>query len=598
MKDGKYMQVKGKKMFGKLNYIFSRRDKIRLVLLMIMMVIGSVLELMGVTIFMPFINIIMEPGQIQESEILYFFYQWGGFQTVEGFLASIAGVIIFIYIAKNIFLAFMQNCIIKFCYNTQKRISTRLLRTYMAEPYTFHLNKNVAELQRSMQEDVTQFSQFLIHTLEVIAEFAVCGVIGIYLYIVSQSITAIVLGLLVLCVGGFTYITRKYSKKIGRDNQYYRAKLFQWVNQSLGGIKEIKVLEREEFFTSSYEEFYSKFTRGLKNNRLISAMPKYVVETVCMTGLLAAVIIKMFFGQKDIIDFIPQLAVFAVAAFRLLPSVGRINDHVNNILYATPSVELIYEDLKGIEEYQAVETVKNTQAEDTWRMENGIEAKHVTYHYPNMEKPVLEDVNCSIPKGNTVAFIGTSGAGKTTLIDVILGLLPPQRGKIYADDRNIYKNISAWHRQIGYIPQVIYLSDDTIRNNIAFGIREEEMDEKALAMAAEKAQLAEFIDSLPEGMDTYVGDRGIRLSGGQRQRIGIARALYHNPEVLVLDEATSALDTETETAVMEAVERLRGEKTMLIIAHRLSTIRNADIIYEVNEGKVRKKEKDEVFPEG
>ncbi len=592
------MQVKGKKMFGKLNYIFSRRDKIRLVLLMIMMVIGSVLELMGVTIFMPFINIIMEPGQIQESEILYFFYQWGGFQTVEGFLASIAGVIIFIYIAKNIFLAFMQNCIIKFCYNTQKRISTRLLRTYMAEPYTFHLNKNVAELQRSMQEDVTQFSQFLIHTLEVIAEFAVCGVIGIYLYIVSQSITAIVLGLLVLCVGGFTYITRKYSKKIGRDNQYYRAKLFQWVNQSLGGIKEIKVLEREEFFTSSYEEFYSKFTRGLKNNRLISAMPKYVVETVCMTGLLAAVIIKMFFGQKDIIDFIPQLAVFAVAAFRLLPSVGRINDHVNNILYATPSVELIYEDLKGIEEYQAVETVKNTQAEDTWRMENGIEAKHVTYHYPNMEKPVLEDVNCSIPKGNTVAFIGTSGAGKTTLIDVILGLLPPQRGKIYADDRNIYKNISAWHRQIGYIPQVIYLSDDTIRNNIAFGIREEEMDEKALAMAAEKAQLAEFIDSLPEGMDTYVGDRGIRLSGGQRQRIGIARALYHNPEVLVLDEATSALDTETETAVMEAVERLRGEKTMLIIAHRLSTIRNADIIYEVNEGKVRKKEKDEVFPEG
>jgi ABC-type multidrug transport system, ATPase and permease components len=598
VKDGKYMQVKGKKMFGKLNYIFSRRDKIRLVLLMIMMVIGSVLELMGVTIFMPFINIIMEPGQIQESEILYFFYQWGGFQTVEGFLASIAGVIIFIYIAKNIFLAFMQNCIIKFCYNTQKRISTRLLRTYMAEPYTFHLNKNVAELQRSMQEDVTQFSQFLIHTLEVIAEFAVCGVIGIYLYIVSQSITAIVLGLLVLCVGGFTYITRKYSKKIGRDNQYYRAKLFQWVNQSLGGIKEIKVLEREEFFTSSYEEFYSKFTRGLKNNRLISAMPKYVVETVCMTGLLAAVIIKMFFGQKDIIDFIPQLAVFAVAAFRLLPSVGRINDHVNNILYATPSVELIYEDLKGIEEYQAVETVKNTQAEDTWRMENGIEAKHVTYHYPNMEKPVLEDVNCSIPKGNTVAFIGTSGAGKTTLIDVILGLLPPQRGKIYADDRNIYKNISAWHRQIGYIPQVIYLSDDTIRNNIAFGIREEEMDEKALAMAAEKAQLAEFIDSLPEGMDTYVGDRGIRLSGGQRQRIGIARALYHNPEVLVLDEATSALDTETETAVMEAVERLRGEKTMLIIAHRLSTIRNADIIYEVNEGKVRKKEKDEVFPEG
>lgn len=588
-------------MLNKLNYIFSKRDKVRLVLLMLMMIIGSVLELMGVTIFMPFINIIMEPQQIQENEMLDFFYRWGGFRTVEGFLASIAGVIIFIYITKNIFLAFMQNCIIKFCYNTQKRISTRLLRTYMAEPYTFHLNKNVAELQRSMQEDVTQFSQFLIHTLEVVAEFAVCGVIGIYLYIISQSITAIVLGLLVLCVGGFTYVTRKYSKKIGRDNQYYRAKLFQWVNQSLGGIKEIKVLEREEFFTSSYEEFYAKFTKGLKNNRLISAMPKYVVETVCMTGLLMAVIIKMFFGQKDIIEFIPQLAVFAVAAFRLLPSVGRINDHVNNILYATPSVELIYEDLKGIEEGDPGRPqdarVKNAEGDAAWRMEKGIEVKHVTYHYPNMEKPVLEDVNCVIPKGDTVAFIGASGAGKTTFIDVILGLLPPQRGKVYADDLNIYKNIGTWHRQIGYIPQVIYLSDDTIRNNIAFGIREEEIDEAALALAAEKAQIAEFIDSLPEGMDTYVGDRGIRLSGGQRQRIGIARALYHDPEVLVLDEATSALDMETETAVMEAVERLRGEKTMLIIAHRLSTIRNADLIYEVNEGKVSKKSKEEVFTE-
>lgn len=584
-------------MFHRLNYIFSSRDKVRLVILMFMMMIGSVLELMGVTIFMPFINIIMEPKQIWENPLLSFFYEMGGFHTVEGFLAFIAGVIICIYLIKNIFLAIMQNSIIKFCYNTQMRISTRLLKTYMSEPYSFHLNKNVAELQRSMQEDTTQFSQFLIHTLEVIAEFTVCGVIGIYLYVVSQSITAIVLGLLVLCVGGFTYITKKYSKKIGRDNQYYRAKLFQWVNQSLGGIKEIKVLEREEFFTSSYEKFYGKFTKGLKNNRLISAMPKYVVETVCMTGLLLAVIIKMFFGQKDIIDFIPQLAVFAVAAFRLLPSVGRINDHINNILYATPSVELIYHDLKGIEDYQDLEKTEEKGEDAAWKMERGIEVKHVTYQYPNSELPVLNDVSCVIPKGNTVAFIGPSGAGKTTFIDVILGLLPPQMGRIYADDLNIYKNMSIWHKQIGYIPQVIYLSDDTIRNNIAFGIREEEIDEDALKLAAEKAQIAEFIDSLPEGMDTFVGDRGIRLSGGQRQRIGIARALYHDPEVLVLDEATSALDSETETAVMESVENLHGMKTMLIIAHRLTTIRNADMIYEVNEGKVVQKSKKEIFPE-
>lgn len=586
-------------MLNKLNYIFVKRDKVRLVILMCMMMIGSFLELMGVTIFMPFINIIMEPQQIKENELLSFFYNFGRFRTTEGYLAAIAGIIILIYIVKNVFLAFLQNGIIKFSYNMQMRISTRLLRTYMSKPYSFHLNKNVAELQRSMQEDTTQFSQFLIHTLEVVAEFAVCGIIGIYLFIVSQSIAAIILLLLVLCVGGFTYIAKKYSKKIGRDNQYYRAKLFQWVNQSLGGIKEIKVLEREEFFASSYESFYAKFTRGLKNNRLLSAMPKYVVETVCMTGLLLAVIIKMFFGQKDIIEFIPQLAVFAVAAFRLLPSVGRINDHVNNILYATPSVELIYNDLKEIEECEEMESEVKTEKGDAdgWHLKKKIEVKHVTYRYPNAEAPVLDDVNCTIPKGETVAFIGPSGAGKTTLIDVVLGLLPPQMGKIYADDINIYKNMQMWHRQIGYIPQVIYLSDDTIRNNIAFGVKEEEIDEEALLLATEKAQIAEFIDSLPDGLDTFVGDRGIRLSGGQRQRIGIARALYHDPEVLVLDEATSALDNDTETAVMESVENLHGMKTLIIIAHRLTTIRNADIVYEVNEGKVTEKDKNEIFAE-
>lgn len=584
-------------MFSKLNYIFANRDKIRLVMLMFMMMIGSVLELMGVTIFMPFINIIMDPAQVKENVILSFLYNAGKFESVEGFLAMIAAVIIVIYLVKNIYLAFMQNCIIKFCYNTQMRISTKLLRTYMAEPYSFHLNKNVSELQRSMQEDTTQFTQFLIHTLEVIAEFTVCSVIGIYLFIVSRSITATVLGLLILCVGGFTYITKKYSKRIGQDNQYYRAKLFQWINQSLGGIKEIKVLEREQFFTTTYENYYGKLTKGLKNNRLISAMPKYVVETVCMTGLLLAVIIKMLFGQKDIIAFIPQLAVFAVAAFRLLPSVGRINDHINNILYATPSVELIYHDLKSIENHELPQKIGVQDENIQWRMEKGISVKHITYQYPNTEEPVLSDVNCTIPKGNTVAFIGPSGAGKTTLIDVILGLLPPRIGKIYADDMNIYKNTSTWHKQIGYIPQVIYLSDDTIRNNIAFGLKEEDIDDNAIILAAEKAQISEFIDSLPEGMNTFIGDRGIRLSGGQRQRIGIARALYHDPEVLVLDEATSALDSETEKAVMESVENLRGTKTMLIIAHRLTTIRNADIIYEINDGKAKEKKKEEIFKE-
>ena len=330
----------------------------------------------------------------------------------------------------------------------------------------------------------------------------------------------------------------------------------------------------------------------MRINRLLSITPKYMVEAVCMTGLLIAIIIKLNFGHGELENFIPQLATFAVAAFRLLPSVGRINEHVNNILYAVPSVDLIYGDLKGIEDYQES---KGEEEGKEWSFEHGITAKHITYAYPNTDTNVLEDASCVIPKGKTVAFIGSSGAGKTTMADIILGLLAPQRGKILVDDIDVFKNLTMWHHQIGYIPQVIYLSDDTIRNNIAFGIHEDQIDEEAVRTALKKAQLAEFVDTLPDGLDTIVGDRGVRLSGGQRQRIGIARALYHDPEILVLDEATSALDNETETAVMEAIESLQGSKTMIIIAHRLTTIQNADIIYEVGDGKVTERSKEYVF---
>ena len=334
--------------------------------------------------------------------------------------------------------------------------------------------------------------------------------------------------------------------------------------------------------------------KGVRLNKLLSMTPKYIVEPVCMAGLLIAVIVKMFYGKKDDIStFIPQLSTFAVAAFRLLPSVGKINEHVNNILYAAPSLDLIYEDLKGIEDFKKQEIDEHRP----WSFQNKIEAKSITYLYPNTDKKILDNTGCVIPKGKTVAFIGGSGAGKTTMVDIILGLLPPQLGKVKADDMNIFKNLSTWHQHIGYIPQTIYLSDDSIRSNVAFGIMEDEIDDEAVMEALKKAQLLEFAESLPEGLDTAVGERGVRISGGQRQRIGIARALYHDPEILVLDEATSALDGETEMAIMESIESLQGTKTILIIAHRLTTIRNADIIYEVCDGKVVERSKEYVFKE-
>lgn len=579
-------------MLTKLGYIFDKRDKWKIAMLLVAVVIGSFLELLGVTIFMPFINIIQEPETVRKTWYLRWAYEMFHFRSVKSFLAVLSVAIIVVYIVKNIYLIIEKNYIYRFSYNTQMKLSTRLLSTYMKEPYTFHLNKNIATLQRSLQEDTAKFMQVILYSLELVAELAVCLVLVVYLFFQSKTITVIVLGLLVVCVGAFLLLTRKYSRRLGQENQGYQGKIFQWMNQALGGIKEIKILEREDFFTEEYRKYYEKFARGLRIARTISILPKYAVEAVAISGLLVGIIVKLLLGEADMTYYIPQLTVFAVAAFRLMPSVGRINEHATNTLYALPSVDLVYHDLVEIEDY--IEK-QDSEVKEDWNLLGSIEVQNVTYYYPDTEEAVIDDASLSIRKGQTVAFIGASGAGKTTMVDIILGLLTPQKGVVMADHINVHEKPKTFHAQVGYIPQVIYLSDDTIRNNIAFGVNQGEIDEQAVLQAMEKAQLSDFINSLPHGLDTIVGDRGVRLSGGQRQRIGIARALYHDPEILVLDEATSALDNDTEAAVMEAVENLQGIKTMIIIAHRLTTIRNVDVVYEVGEGKVTEKSKAEVF---
>lgn len=575
-------------MLKQLMYIFNKKEKMQLILIFITAGIGSILECVGVGIFVPFANLLMEEDVLSTNEYLNAVYQAFHFQSIESFMIALTGVIIFVFVFKNVYMIIQKYVIYSFSYNTQRKISTRLLKAYMSEPYTFFLQRNIAVLQRSMQEDATLFTTGLIHFLELIVEVVVCIALGCYLFYISKSITVIIVGLLVVCVGAFTIISKKYAKNIGKACQEYKAKLYQWMNQALGGIKEVKVLNREDFFIESYATYYRKYTNGLRNNRFIAAIPKYIVEMMCMSGLLIAIIIKMRYGQKDIADFIPQLAAFAVASFRLLPCVGRINEHVTNIMHCAPSLELVYHDLKEVEE---LPDIQNDEVVAEWQLNDKIEINNVCYRYPDAEKDVIHNAKFTIKKGQTVAFIGESGAGKTTMADIILGLLVPQIGKIKADDMNVFENINTWHQKIGYIPQSIYLSDDTIRNNVAFGIREHEIDDERVIDALKKAQLYDFVDTLPKGLETYVGDRGVRLSGGQRQRIGIARALYHNPEILVLDEATSALDNDTESAVMEAIESLRGEKTMIIIAHRLTTIQNADVVYEVTDAQIVEKKK-------
>lgn len=580
-------------MIKKLNYIFTRKEKICLVGVFFLILIGSFMELLGVSVFLPFIQVMMEPERIQGEAYLRYFYDLLHFQSTDHFLIALGALICIVYLLKNIYLTVMQNAMLKFSYTTRMQLATKLLTTYMAEPYTFHLNRNISELQRSLQYDTMQFMQLINSALQVLAEIAVVICLGVYLVYTSPTISVVILGLIVICVGLFVMISKKYSQKIGAQNEAYNAQLYQWINQSLGGIKEVKVLNREKFFVDSYKDVYRKLIRGAKNNEMLAAIPKYILETVCIIGMIIAVIGKLLWGRRDMTAFMMQISAFAVAAFRLLPSVGKINAYFNNIMYSLPSLDLIYKDLKEIENFVPEDTAKKDV--ELWHLESSIKLNEISYAYAGTDKNILENVNLTIHKGETVALIGSSGAGKTTLADVFLGLLIPQNGAILVDGKNIYENMDSWHHMLGYIPQTIYLSDDTIRNNVAFGIKQEDIDEKAVIEALKKAQLYDFVQTLDQGLETFVGDRGVRLSGGQRQRIGIARALYYDPEVLVLDEATSALDTDTETAVMEAIDSLKGHKTMVIIAHRLSTIRNADSIYEVTNGNAIKRDAGEVI---
>ena len=581
-------------MVKKLRYVFDRKDKMKLIGLAILMIVGSILELLAVAVFNPFIEVLMQTSSIEDDSFLKLFFAHIHLNGIEQYLVVLSALIAVIYLVKNIYLSFLQNTILSFSYTTRMNLATRLLTTYMNEPYTFHLSKNIAEMQRCLQSDTSQFMSLINSCLQLTVEMVTCLALAAYLFHTSHSITVVIGVLLLLCIGLFFMISKKVSSRLGRQNERYNAKLFQWINQSLGGIKELKILQREEYFIDSYKTNYKKLIWGARVNELISALPKYIVETVAMVGLVFAIIIKLLFGHGALETFIPQIAVFAVAAFRLLPSVGRVNAYINSIMYNKASLDMIYDDLKEIDS-EPVQEAEWQGEKENWIFNKGVIVEHVTYHYPDSDVEVLHDISMEIPKGKTVALIGPSGAGKTTLADIILGLLPPTSGVVRMDRHNIYENLRSWREKLGYIPQTIYLSDDTIRNNIAFGIYQEQIDDNAIWKALEKAQLREFVQGLENGLDTYVGDRVVRLSGGQRQRIGIARALYHDPEILVLDEATSALDSSTEQAVMESIESLQGLKTMIIIAHRLTTIKNADLVYEVSGGNVTLRDKNEVI---
>ncbi|MDE7031014.1 MAG: ABC transporter ATP-binding protein/permease [Lachnospiraceae bacterium] len=581
-------------MLKKINYVLDRRQKINLGILLVIILIGAFVELLGVSAIMPLINVAMQPETMHEKWYFVLISRYTGIAEVNQMIVFLAVVLIGIYILKNIYVTVMYSLQYRFVFNNQQRLSVRMMRSYMQQDYLFHVSKNVAEFQRNITSDVNGFFTVALNALQFLAEFSVSVALVLFLLVQDWVSTVAVASLLFLFMGFFTLFFKKVLVRIGEESRQANVQVTKWLFQAFSGIKEIKVANKERFFIHNYDQNYRDCARVQRQQSVLTFLPKPVMETVCICSLMIAMIIKIVVAKSDITSFVTTLSVFAVAAFRMLPSFNKITGYISGMMFNKPAIDAVYRDLREIEELMMQKTSAHVD-ERTVTLDAAVCLERVSFRYPESEHWILRNASLAIYKNTSVALIGASGAGKTTAADLILGILEPQEGAVTIDGTDIRECMSSWHDEIGYIPQSIYLMDDNIRANVAFGVPRSEIDDAAIGQALREAQLDQFVRSLPDGLDTMIGDRGVKLSGGQRQRIGIARALYRNPGVLILDEATSALDNETEREVMEAIDGLRGTRTLIVIAHRLSTIKKCDRIYEVANGGFVERKKEEVL---
>lgn len=560
--------------------ILNKSQKKNLILLLILMFIGAVIELMGVSFIMPLVDLISNPDAIN-NENYRIVGEIFSLHTLNQYSVFFAAALIVVYVFKNAYLIVEYDIQYRYVYNGQRDLMKRMLRCYTNEDYIYHVNHNPAELQRNILTDVENAFQSLLAMLQLTTELLVCAILVLYLMVTDISTTLAVFFILAIFTSVFFVFYKKYSHIIGIRARTQSAEQLKWVNQTLAGIKEIKVSDTEHFFIGKFDDVAQKYSYIRRINSLMGIISRPIMETILICGLLIMILIRIYMGA-EMTNIIPTLSVFVVAAFRMLPSINRITNAFNNIMYGKPFIEAMYNELQKQEYYEESQTKDDCINKESVGSNNeDIELANISYRYPMSDDYVLDNINMCIRGNKSTAIIGESGAGKSTLADVLLGILKPDRGTIMYHNVNIYDSLKWWHKNIGYIPQVIYLMDSTIMQNVAFGIDEKDIDEDKIWESLKEAQLAEFVKSLPEQLNTKVGDRGVKLSGGQRQRIGIARALYNNPKILIMDEATSALDNDTESAVMEAIEKMQGTRTIIIIAHRLTTIKNCDYIYKV-----------------
>lgn len=570
----------------KLWRIFPRAVKIRFFLLLAVIIFGALLEMAALAAVYPFISVLDDSSIIETNNILNFAYNFLKFDNNNSFLLFLAFSLVFIYVFRSVYLYIVAKIQYRFGANRQVELSERLLADLLSKSYLYHVNKNLAEFQRIVLADVNHLIGLVHNLLFFMSNFFMLTFILIYLFTLSIPMTFSVIGLALICVAIYFSLFRRKIKATGEENRITHIEMTKAVNQAVGGIKELKILRREHFFTAQFKNRGGAFARSNARFAVYTAIPRLLIEGICFGGAFLLIGLFIFMGV-DMGSILPLLSVFVIAAFRLLPAISTFTGCVNSISFMKPSVDSIYKNLFENDAYDTVPAV-DKENESVFEPSDDIIVDNISFQYPGTDAAVLEGVSLRIPHKKSTAFVGSTGEGKTTLVDVILGIYVPQNGSVIYNGKSIHYNLEEWTKNIGYIPQQIYLLDETILENVAYGIARNEINENRVWESLEQAQIADFIRSLPDGIMTVVGDRGVRLSGGQRQRIGIARALYTNPSILVLDEATSSLDNETEKAVMDAIDKFQGEKTMIIIAHRLSTIENCDIIYRVESGRVIK----------
>ena len=590
------------RMIKQTNYMLSRKQKMQFVGILFLGLGCAMADTLGVSAILPFIQAVMTPEQIMQNKYVAPVLDRLNIHDSNMVIILMGIGMIIIYILKNVYSIIANYIQTKFRCRFHEDIASRLLRAHLNRPYSYYITTTSSAILQAIQNDSNSAYDTMNTLYQLIAEGFTIILLGIVL-VSSDWLMAIgVLGVCLTCFLGVTFCFKRKLSEQGIESRKAQAEVYKYLYQPIMGNKDIKVMQRSDFFVKYFTKAQKKNTKITLENSIIVSLPEKIIETVCITGIIGIVCIRLGMGV-DVMTFIPQLSLFAIAAYRMLPSISRCVGFLQTLVYRRASVEAAYTDMIEFERYEKEiqkhymrekERVKEISAEHV-EFNKELTINNISWKYENTKDYVINGLNLKIRKGESVAFIGSSGAGKTTLADIILGLLEPETGNVRVDGVDIFAIPKAWSKLIGYVPQSMFILDDTIRANVTFGLAPEEINDTAVWEALEKAQIKEFVFNLPEQLDTIMGERGIRFSGGQRQRISIARALYHNPEILVLDEATAALDGKTENALMEAIEHLHGTKTLIIIAHRLSTIRNCDSIYEIKDGKAIPRSKEEVF---